>query len=723
VAGRGPERCGTAPGRGRDTGRVLTRPATADIPDAPGSYQFLDGDGRVLYVGKAKSLRHRLPNYWQDPSALPPRTAQMVAQSDRVEWVVVGTEVEALMLEFALIQRHQPRFNVRLKDDKSYPWLAVTVSEEWPRPMVYRGKKRKGVRYFGPFGHVGALRETLDLLLRSFPVRTCSDAKFRRHERLGRPCLLYDIERCSGPCVGEVDHDRYGQMVEDLMRFVSGDTGQVVARLEREMSEAAAAFEYERAARLRDQLAAVRKAAETQQMVSEKPEDFDVVGVAEDELEAAVQVFHVRRGRVVGRGGFVADKVEDLTPPQFTGRILEELYGASGADVPRRIFVPVEPEAQPVLAEWLSRVRGAPVGIAVPRRGAKRALQETVVRNAREDLTRHRLRRASDHNSRSRAMTELQEVLGLGRAPLRIECYDMSHLQGTDYVGSMVVFEDALAKKSDYRKFLVKEVPGNDDYAAMREVLTRRLHALLAERRRHSGAAAGGARDPEEAAPPDRPPARRRFAYPPQLLLLDGGKGQLAVGERVLEELGLTGEIELAALAKQFEEVYRPGDPDPVRIPRGSEALYLLQRVRDEAHRFAITFHRQRRGGRMTRSAIDGVPGLGPARRTRLLKELGGVRGLRAASFEEIESLPWLPDRVARAVYDRLHGTAGGRRVLLTPAGDPREATVRRAPDGSADRTGPGETGETGETAPACDTATARSMNAFLGAARDNGVE
>jgi excinuclease ABC subunit C len=669
---------------------VLTRPATADIPDAPGSYQFLDADGRVLYVGKAKSLRHRLPNYWQDPESLLPRTAQMVAQADRVEWVVVATEVEALMLEYSLIQAHQPRFNVRLKDDKSYPWLAVTVSEEWPRPMVYRGRKRKGVRYFGPFGHVGALRETLDLLLRSFPIRTCSDAKFRRHERLGRPCLLYDIERCSGPCVGEVGHERYGQMVEDLMRFVSGDTGSVVARLEREMSEAAAALEYERAARLRDQLTAVRKAAETQQMVSEKPEDFDVVGVAEDELEAAVQVFHVRRGRVVGRGGFIADKVEDLTPPQFTGRVLEELYGASATDVPRRIFVPIEPEAQPVLAEWLAQLRGGPVGIAVPRRGSKRALQETVVRNAREDLTRHRLRRASDHNSRSRALTELQAALGLTQAPLRIECYDMSHLQGTDYVGSMVVFEDALPKKSDYRKFLVKDVPGNDDYAAMREVLTRRLNALLAERRRHqqgseastgdgagtraigdgtrTGAATGtrtstvadrareqDARQDDDERLGVRPP-RRRFAYPPQLLLLDGGKGQLGVGQRVLEDLGLTGEIEIAALAKQFEEVFRPANPDPIRIPRGSEALYLLQRVRDEAHRFAITFHRTRRRGRMTKSVLDGVPGLGPTRRARLVKEMGGVRALRAASLEDILALGWLPDAVGRAVHDRLHG-------------------------------------------------------------------
>ena len=678
---------------------MRSRPATGSIPDAPGSYQFLDADGRVLYVGKAKSLRHRLPNYWQDPGALPFRTAQMVAQADRVEWVVVATEVDALILEHSLIQAHRPRFNIRLKDDKSYPWLAVTVGEEWPRPSVFRGRKRKGVRYFGPYGHVGALRETLDLLLRSFPVRTCSDAKFRRHERLGRPCLLYDIERCSGPCVGAVDHDRYREMVEDLMRFLSGDTSPVVHGLEAEMLRAADALEFERAARVRNRLAAVRKAAETQQMVSERPEDVDVVGIAEDELEAAVQVFHVRRGRVVGRSGFVADKVEDLSGPGFVARVLEQLYGEPGTEVPRSVLVPEDPEDAGLLSAWLGTMRGSAVRLAVPRRGAKRALQETVTRNAAEELARHRLRRSADHNSRSRALTELQAALGLRQAPLRIECYDMSHLQGTDYVGSMVVFEDALAKKSDYRRFAVRHVAGNDDYAAMEEVLTRRLTALLAERAGPVGTDGPGPGDaaptgpgdaappapgdaaptgPGDAAPPapgdaapaavanplDEVPAARRsprrFAYPPQLLLVDGGKGQLGVAERVVASLGLVGEIELAALAKQFEEVYRPGRPDPVRIPRGSEALYLLQRVRDEAHRFAVTFHRERRGKRMTSGVLDGIPGLGPARRTRLLREVGGIRALRAAGRADLRDLAWLPDQVADRVFDALHDPGGG---------------------------------------------------------------
>ncbi|HEX3948183.1 MAG TPA: excinuclease ABC subunit UvrC [Acidimicrobiales bacterium] len=627
------------------------RPPTGSIPDAPGCYQFYDADGRVLYVGKAKSLRHRLANYFQ--ATLLPRTAQMVAAADHVEWVVVGTEVEALILEHSLIQAHQPRFNVRLKDDKSYPWLAVTVGEEWPRPVVFRGRKRKGVRYFGPYGHVGALRETLDLLIRSFPLRTCSEAKFKRHARLGRPCLLYDIERCSGPCVGAVDQDRYRGMTDDLMRFLEGDNQAVIAHLEAEMGEAAEALEFERAARLRDRLGAVRKAAEAQQMVSERPEDFDVVGMAEDELEAAVQVFHVRRGRVVGRGGFVADKVEDLTGPQLLDRVVEQLYGAPGAEVPRRVLLPAEPESTEVLRTWLHGLREGPVSLAVPQRGSKRALQQMVARNAGEDLARHRLRRAADHNSRSRALTELQAALDLPEAPLRIECYDMSHLQGTDYVGSMVVFEDGLAKKSDYRRFKVKTVAGNDDYAAMEEVLTRRLAALLGERAER---AAGRPAPAGTGDPPAAGRSLRKFAYPPQLLLIDGGKGQLAVGERVVEALGLTGEIQLAALAKQFEEVYRPGDPEPIRIPRGSEALYLLQRVRDEAHRFAITYHRQRRGNRMTVSVLDGVPGLGPVRRNRLVKELGGIRALRAATVEELQALPWLPAPVAEAVYAKLHG-------------------------------------------------------------------
>ena len=609
------------------------KPPTGSIPDAPGSYQFYDAEGRVLYVGKAKSLRHRLPNYWQDSAKLQPRTAQMVAQADHVEWVVVESEVDALILEHSLIQAHLPRYNVRLKDDKSYPWLAVTLDDEWPRPVVIRGRKRKGVRYFGPYGHAGAIRSTLDLLVRSFPVRTCSDTKFVRHERLGRPCLLYDIERCSGPCVKAVDHPTYDAYVSDLMGFLSGDTEPVLDRLEAEMQEASDALQFERAARLRDRIAVARKAAEAQQMVSERAEDFDVIGIAEDPLEASVQIFHVRRGRVVGHRGFVAEKVEDLSAPEFMGLVLGQVYGAVGTEIPRRVLVPEEPADVDLLCRWLRTVREGPVDIVVPRRGAKRALQETVTRSASEDLARHRLRRAADHNARSKALTELQSALGLREAPLRIECFDMSHLQGTDYVGSMVVLEDGLVKRSDYRRFKVKTVRGNDDYAAMEEVLTRRLSAL------------------------DRAERPRRFAYRPNLLLVDGGKGQLGVAEKVVNELGLGDEIELASLAKQFEEVYRPGSPEPVRLRRGSDALYLLQRVRDEAHRFAIAFHREKRGKRMTRSVLDGIPGLGPARKARLVKEFGGVNAVRAASVEELLAPSWLPDQVGLAVYEGVRKT------------------------------------------------------------------
>jgi excinuclease ABC subunit C len=616
---------------------VVQRPPAGTIPDAPGSYQFKDAEGRVIYVGKARSLRQRLSNYFQDPRHLPPRTATMVTNAETVEWIQVRNEVEALMLEYSLIKQHRPRFNVRLRDDKSYPFLAVTVADEWPRPTVMRGRKRKGVRYFGPYGHAYAIRETLDLLLRTFPLRTCSDNKFGRHQKLGRPCLLFHIEKCSGPCVGEVDHETYDGLVNELLDFLDGDTDTIVRRLEARMREAADNLEYEQAARVRDRLASVRKAIERQQMVADRNEELDVIGLAEDDLEAAVQVFYVRRGRVVGRKGFVVDKVEDLAPGELVGDILEALYDDPALGVPRTVLVPSEPDDPELYADWLSLLRGSRVDVRVPRRGAKRELQETVTRNAGEEFTRHRLRRASDHNARAKALNELQDALGLPEAPLRIECYDMSHIQGTDYVGSMVVMEDALPKKSDYRRFKVRSVPGNDDFAAMEEVLTRRLSAYLEER--------------------GRPVAERtgKFSYPPQLLLVDGGKGQLNVAVRVLEELGLGEEIPVASLAKRFEEVFVPGLADPVRIRRGSEGLYLLQRIRDEAHRFAITYHRQLRGKRMTTSVLDGIKGLGPTRRKRLTKELGGVAAVKAASLEDLQALSWLPGDVAQAVYDKIH--------------------------------------------------------------------
>jgi excinuclease ABC subunit C len=619
---------------------VVQRPLAGTIPDAPGSYQFKDAEGRVIYVGKAASLRQRLSNYFADPSSLHPRTAQMVATADTVEWIQVRNEVEALLLENSLIKQHKPRFNVRLRDDKSYPFLAVTLDEEWPRAMVMRGRKRKGVRYFGPYGHAYAIRDTLDLLLRTFPIRTCSPQKFNQHHRLGRPCLLFHIEKCSGPCVGEIEPERYRLLVGELLSFLDGETDTIVRRLEREMKQAADELEYERAARIRDRLTAVRKAIERQQMVADRSEDLDVIGLAEDELEAAVQVFYVRKGRVVGRKGFIVDKVEDLSAGGLVARILEQLYGDEPAlGVPKQVLVPAVPEQAEVYEEWLAQMRGSRVQVRVPQRGDKRELYETVTRNAKEEFTRHRLRRASDHNSRARALNELQDALGLPEAPLRIECYDMAHIQGSDYVGSMVVLEDGLPRKSEYRRFKVKGVDGNDDYAAMEEVLTRRLSAYLNERDRAVTERSGG-----------------KFAYPPQLLLVDGGKGQLNVADRVVHELGLEDEIPVAALAKRFEEVYVPGQADPVGVRRQSEALFLLQRIRDEAHRFANTFHRELRGKRMTKSVLDDVAGLGPTRKKRLVKELGGVNAVRKASLEELKELSWLPDAVAEAVFAKVHG-------------------------------------------------------------------
>jgi excinuclease ABC subunit C len=664
---------------------VLSRPPTGTIPDAPGSYQFRDRDGRVIYVGKAKSLRSRLSNYFQNPAHLPPRTAQMVAHAESVEWIQVRNDVEAIMLEYSLIKQHKPRFNVRLRDDKSYPFLAVTLGDEWPRAMVRRGTKDKGSRYFGPYAHAYAIRETLDSLLRTFPIRTCSDNKFRTHERLGKPCLLYHIEKCSGPCVNAIDQQTYGGLVDELLAFLDGDTQPVLKRLEAEMQEASDALEFERAGRLRDRLTAVRKAIEKQQMVVERAEDLDCFGLVEDELEAAIQVFYVRRGRVVGRKGFIVDKVEDLTRAQLVAQVLEQHYADAPMGVPPLVIVPEVPDEPDLIKEWLVLVRagplptaaelaepgppaparrvlsdvewwaasgryrversvnteartGAGVEIRVPQRGEKKALLEMVTRNAGEEFTRHRLKRAADHNARARALTALQDALDLPEAPLRIECYDMSHLQGTDYVGSMVVMEDGLPRPQEYRRFKIRTVEQNDDYAAMGEVLTRRLRAYLAEQER------------------PRDERRRRFAYPPQLILVDGGPGQLNVALRVLEELGLEDEIPVAALAKQFEEVYLPGRADPLRIPRTSEALYLLQQIRDEAHRFAITYHRNLRGKRMTASVLDDIPGLGPGRKKRLVRELGGANADKGASRQTLGELSWLPERVADAVYAKLHG-------------------------------------------------------------------
>ena len=626
---------------------MVTRPATGTIPELPGSYQFKDIHGRVIYVGKASNLRQRLSNYFQDPAQLHPRTAQMVATADSVEWVTVRNEVEALILEFSLIKQHHPRFNVRLRDDKSYPFLAVTTDEEWPRAVVMRGRTRKGTRYFGPYPHAYAIRDTLDLLLRTFPLRTCSPGKFNQHNKLGRPCLLFHIEKCSGPCVGEVTPDAYSELVKEFCDFLDGDTDEVVEKLQRDMAEASDALEYEKAARLRDRLQSVAKAIEKQQIVGEKSEDIDLIGIAQDELEAAIQIFYVRKGRVVGRKGFILDKVEDLSQSGLIDRIIEALYGDEPVlGVPKMLLVPDLPLAMATYEEWLSFQRGSKVEIRIPQRGDKRELHELVTRNATEEFLRHRMKRSADHNARSRALTELQDLLGLPEAPLRIECYDMAHLQGTDYVGSMVVLEDGLPAKREYRRFKVKEVPGNDDYAAMEEVLTRRFTAYIEERVQPI--------ESDELSEQHKPRSKR-FVYPPQLLLVDGGKGQLAVAERVLKNLGLDHEIPVASLAKRFEEVFIPGRSEAVEVPRGSDALFMLQRIRDEAHRFANSFHRELRDKRMVSSALDGIAGLGEARKKKIIKAFGGVTAVKKATLEELQSHSWLPEEVARAIFNKFH--------------------------------------------------------------------
>ncbi|HEX5401952.1 MAG TPA: excinuclease ABC subunit UvrC [Pseudonocardiaceae bacterium] len=646
------------------------RPAPGTIPEAPGVYKFRDADRRVIYVGKAKSLRSRLNSYFADLSGLHPRTRQMVTTAAAVEWTVVTTEVEALQLEYNWIKEFDPRFNVRYRDDKSYPVLAVTLHEQFPRLHVYRGPRRKGVRYFGPYAHAWAIRETLDLLLRVFPARTCSAGVFRRHSQIGRPCLLGYIDKCSAPCVGRVSEEEHRDIVLDFCDFLAGKTDALVKRLEREMHTASDALEFERAARLRDDVGALRRALEKQAVVIGDGTDADVVAFAQDELEAAVQVFHVRGGRVRGQRGWVVDKVADLADgageewlvaqfiSQFYGEqaALAEQADAGGSPVPREVLVPELPADSEALADWLSALRGARVHIRVPQRGDKRALMETVARNAAESFAQHKLRRAGDLTARSAALQELQDALGLDTAPLRIECVDVSHVQGSDVVASLVVFEDGIARKSEYRRFAIREGADGGDVGSIAEVTRRRFSRYQQETSQDTGQdteQARGGVDPVTGRP-------RRFAYPPNLYVVDGGAPQVEAASDVLAELGIN-DVAVIGLAKRLEEVWLPGDPDPAILPRTSEALYLLQRVRDEAHRFAITYHRQKRSKRMTASLLDGIPGLGQARRTALLKHFGSLKRLASASVDEISDVPGVGRHTAQAVHTVLSvGRAGG---------------------------------------------------------------
>ncbi|MDR2453536.1 MAG: excinuclease ABC subunit UvrC [Bifidobacteriaceae bacterium] len=627
------------------------KPAPGSVPAEPGVYRFRDQHGRVVYVGKAKNLRARLANYFQPLDSLHPRTQRMVTTAASVEWTVVSTEVEALTLEYSWIKQFEPRFNVKYRDDKSYPYLALTLAEEFPRAQVMRGAKRKGVKYYGPFGHAWAIRETLDLMTRVFPVRTCSKAVFQRYQAQGRACLLGYIDKCSAPCVGRVSAAQHRQIVDDFMAFLDGDTKRFLDSLEAAMRQAAAAEAFERAARLRDDAAALARVVERNALVLPERTEADVFALAEDDLEAAVKVFFVRRGRVRGERGWVVEKVEDLAPPELVASLLSAVYGESD-DVPREVLVPTLPAGVEQVAEFLRGRRGSQVAIRVPKRGAKRSLAQTAQKNADHALALHKARRGADLTTRSQALAELQEALDLDDAPLRIECYDISHTGGAAQVGSMVVFEDGLARKSEYRHFNIRGPRGlgaADDTAAMAEVLTRRF---------------------KHAETPDAAPAgageRRRFAYPPNLLVVDGGQPQVGAAAKALGELGVA-DVALVGLAKRLEEVWLPGEAFPVILPRGSQGLYLLQRVRDEAHRFAIQAHRKRRSQAMTRSALDQIPGLGPARQRALLGQFGSVKRLRAASPAELAQVKGISPALAERIAQALAAPPAGVGEVLAP--------------------------------------------------------
>ncbi|MFD5907265.1 excinuclease ABC subunit UvrC [Streptomyces massasporeus] len=655
------------------------RPKPGEIPDSPGVYRFRDEHRRVIYVGKAKSLRQRLANYFQDLAGLHPRTRSMVTTAASVEWTVVSTEVEALQLEYSWIKEYDPRFNVKYRDDKSYPYLAVTMNEEYPRVQVMRGHKKKGVRYFGPYAHAWAIRDTVDLLLRVFPVRTCSAGVFKNAARTGRPCLLGYIGKCSAPCVDRVSAEEHRELADEFCDFMTGRTNTYIRRLEKQMAEAADEMEYERAARLRDDIGALKKAMEKNAVVLADATDADLIAVAEDELEAAVQIFHVRGGRVRGQRGWVTDKVEEITTGALVEHALQQLYGEETGDaVPKEVLVPALPDPVEPVQEWLAGRRGSGVSLRIPQRGDKKALMETVERNAQQALVLHKTKRASDLTTRSRALEEIADALDLDSAPLRVECYDISHLQGDDVVASMVVFEDGLARKSEYRRFQIKGFAGQDDVRSMHEVITRRFRRYLAEKEKTGEWTDGeNAETPEidsngeivGTGPTEDDGRPKKFAYPPQLVVVDGGAPQVAAARRALDELGID-DIAVCGLAKRLEEVWLPGDDDPVILPRTSEGLYLLQRVRDEAHRFAITYQRAKRSKRFRSSPLDDVPGLGETRKQALLKHFGSLKKLRSATIDQICEVPGIGRKTAETIAVALARSAPAAPAVNTATGE-----------------------------------------------------
>ncbi|MFI1795842.1 excinuclease ABC subunit UvrC [Streptomyces sp. NPDC020379] len=656
------------------------RPKPGQIPDSPGVYRFRDEHGRVIYVGKAKSLRQRLSSYFQDLAGLHPRTRTMVTTAASVEWTVVATEVEALQLEYSWIKEYDPCFNVKYRDDKSYPSLAVTLGEEFPRVQVMRGPKKKGVRYFGPYAHAWAIRETVDLMLRVFPVRTCSAGVFKRSAQIGRPCLLGYIGKCSAPCVGRVTPEEHRELAEEFCDFMAGRTGAYLRRLEERMREAAEEMEYEKAARLRDDMEALRRAMEKNAVVLADATDADLIAVAEDELEAAVQIFHVRGGRVRGQRGWVTDKVEAVDTAGLVEHALQQLYGEEKGDaVPKEVLVPALPDPVEPVAQWLGERRGGRVDLRIPQRGDKKDLMATVQRNAAQALALHKTKRASDLTTRSRALEEIAEALGLDSAPLRIECFDISHLQGQDVVASMVVFEDGLARKSEYRRFQITgrvgdtqvwHGEGQDDVRSMHEVVARRFRRYLREQQKAGEWSEANAVEDTEDGPvaveDDRP---KRFAYPPQLVVVDGGQPQVAAARRALDDLGIS-DVAVCGLAKRLEEVWLPDDDDPVVLPRTSEGLYLLQRVRDEAHRFAISYQRGKRSKSMKTGPLDAVPGLGDTRKRALIKHFGSVKRLRAATVEQICETPGIGRKTAETIAAALAATAPPAPAVNTATGE-----------------------------------------------------
>ncbi|MFE6229137.1 MULTISPECIES: excinuclease ABC subunit UvrC [unclassified Streptomyces] len=643
------------------------RPQPGQIPDSPGVYKFRDEHRRVIYVGKAKSLKQRLANYFQPLASLHPRTATMVTTAASVEWTVVSTEVEALQLEYSWIKEYDPRFNVKYRDDKSYPYLAVTLNEEFPRVQVMRGHKKKGVRYFGPYAHAWAIRETVDLMLRVFPVRTCSAGVFRNAASAGRPCLLGYIGKCSAPCVGRVTPEEHRELAEEFCDFMAGRTGTYLRRLEKQMMAAAEEMEYEKAGRLRDDIGALRRAMEKSAVVLADATDADLIALAEDELEAAVQIFHVRGGRVRGQRGWVTDKVEAVDTAGLVEHALQQLYGEETGDaVPKEVLVPALPEDAGAVTQWLSGRRGSQVSLRIPQRGDKKDLMATVARNAQQALVLHKTKRASDLTTRSRALEEIAEALDLESAPLRIECFDISHLQGEDVVASMVVFEDGLPRKSEYRRFQIKGFEGQDDVRSMHEVVGRRFRRYLAEKERTGEWGEDGEVAVDEAGDDGRP---KRFAYPPQLVVVDGGQPQVAAARRALDELGID-DVAVCGLAKRLEEVWLPGEDDPVVLPRSSEGLYLLQRVRDTAHDFAIRYQRSKRTKRLRSSPLDAVPGLGDTRKQALIKHFGSVKRLKQATIEQICEVPGFGRKTAEAVAVALAQAAPAAPAVNTATGE-----------------------------------------------------